>query len=262
MLEQLPEADAPPPKLPVFFVLGVLCVDAVEPLAPALYREIVRPRPRGRRGRRRHLHRRDRGAARWRRGVVPDESLVCRGRGSTLPSDVPAGPRGGPRVRALSATAIAAVLATRSPSRRHGSRLLVAERTALNFLQRLSGIATSRTISSRAAAGRSALSNTRKTTPTLRCWSELRRPFRPRGESPRGLFDAILINDNPSVSAGGVQSPSRVPARIAPCSGLKYSRRDAGAGGGGKRSPSRRDDSCRQHVHRAIPRRCRLARHT
>ena len=46
--------------------------------------------------------------------------------------------------------------------------LLTAERTALNFLQRLSGIATLTRAFVDAAAGRIAVLDTRKTTPTLR----------------------------------------------------------------------------------------------
>ena len=82
--------------------------------------------------------------------------------------------------------------------------LLTAERTALNFLQRLSGIATqARTYVDR-AAGRITVLDTRKTTPTLRllekyavlCGGGTNHRFR--------LDDAVLIKDNHKRLAGGI----------------------------------------------------------
>ena len=52
--------------------------------------------------------------------------------------------------------------------------LLVAERTALNFLQRLSGIATLARTFVDAAGGRITILDTRKTTPTLRALAKVR----------------------------------------------------------------------------------------
>ena len=52
--------------------------------------------------------------------------------------------------------------------------LLTAERTALNFLQRLSGIATMTRKFVDAAGGRIIVLDTRKTTPTLRVLEEVR----------------------------------------------------------------------------------------
>lgn len=82
--------------------------------------------------------------------------------------------------------------------------LLVGERTALNFLQRLSGIATRTRQFVDAAAGRIAILDTRKTTPTLR---ELEKyAVRAGGGTNHraGLFDAVLIKDNHVRLAGGI----------------------------------------------------------
>ena len=82
--------------------------------------------------------------------------------------------------------------------------LLVGERTALNFLQRLSGIATRARRFVDAAGGRITILDTRKTTPTLRVLEKY--AVRTGGASNHrvGLFDAILIKDNHIRLAGGV----------------------------------------------------------
>ena len=82
--------------------------------------------------------------------------------------------------------------------------LLVGERTALNFLQRLSGIATRARRFVDAAGGRITILDTRKTTPTLRVLEKY--AVRAGGASNHrvGLFDAILIKDNHIRLAGGV----------------------------------------------------------
>lgn len=81
--------------------------------------------------------------------------------------------------------------------------LLIAERTALNFLQRLSGIATLTRQFVDAAGGRVRVLDTRKTTPTLRAlekWAVLAGG----GANHRsGLYDAVLIKDNHVRIAGG-----------------------------------------------------------
>jgi nicotinate-nucleotide pyrophosphorylase (carboxylating) len=83
--------------------------------------------------------------------------------------------------------------------------LLVGERTALNFLQRLSGIATRARRFVDAAGGRITILDTRKTTPTLRVLEKY--AVRTGGASNHrvGLFDAILIKDNHIRLAGGVR---------------------------------------------------------
>jgi nicotinate-nucleotide pyrophosphorylase (carboxylating) len=82
--------------------------------------------------------------------------------------------------------------------------LLVGERTALNFLQRLSGIATRARRFVDAAGGRITILDTRKTTPTLRVLEKY--AVRAGGASNHrvGLFDAVLIKDNHIRLAGGV----------------------------------------------------------
>jgi nicotinate-nucleotide pyrophosphorylase (carboxylating) len=82
--------------------------------------------------------------------------------------------------------------------------LLVGERTALNFLQRLSGIASRARRFVDAAGGRITILDTRKTTPTLRMLEKY--AVRAGGASNHrvGLFDAILIKDNHIRLAGGV----------------------------------------------------------
>lgn len=75
--------------------------------------------------------------------------------------------------------------------------LLTAERTALNFLQRLSGVATLTRRYVEAIAGtRAAILDTRKTTPGLR---ELEKQAVAAGGGTnhrRGLYDAVMVKDN------------------------------------------------------------------
>ena len=84
--------------------------------------------------------------------------------------------------------------------------LLIGERTALNFLQRLSGIATRARRFVEAAGGRITILDTRKTTPTLRVLEKY--AVRAGGASNHrvGLFDAMLIKDNHIRLAGGVRA--------------------------------------------------------
>jgi nicotinate-nucleotide pyrophosphorylase (carboxylating) len=83
--------------------------------------------------------------------------------------------------------------------------LLVGERTALNFLQRLSGVATRARRFVDASGGRITILDTRKTTPTLRVLEKY--AVRAGGATNHrvGLFDAILIKDNHIRLAGGVR---------------------------------------------------------
>ena len=84
--------------------------------------------------------------------------------------------------------------------------ILTGERTALNFLQRLSGIATlTRLYADAIAPYRNAvLLDTRKTTPSLR-FLERAAVRAGGGQNHRaGLWDAILIKDNHVAAAGGV----------------------------------------------------------
>jgi len=82
--------------------------------------------------------------------------------------------------------------------------LLMGERTALNFLQRLSGIATRTRRFVDAAGGRIRVLDTRKTTPTLRTLEKYAVRAGGATNHRMGLFDAILIKDNHIRLAGGV----------------------------------------------------------
>lgn len=95
--------------------------------------------------------------------------------------------------------------------------LLAGERTALNLVGRLSGIATTTAAHVRAVAGTAALvRDTRKTTPGLR---ELEKyAVRCGGGSNHrmGLFDALLVKDNHIRAAGGLAAAVRLARAAAP----------------------------------------------
>jgi len=82
--------------------------------------------------------------------------------------------------------------------------MLTAERTALNFLQRLSGIATLTRRYVDAAAGGITILDTRKTTPTLRALEKYAVRAGGGTNHRSGLDDGILIKDNHVRLAGGV----------------------------------------------------------
>ena len=82
--------------------------------------------------------------------------------------------------------------------------LLIAERTALNFLQRLSGIATRARAFVEASGGHITVLDTRKTTPTLRVLEKHAVAAGGATNHRFGLFDAVLIKDNHVRVAGGV----------------------------------------------------------
>jgi nicotinate-nucleotide pyrophosphorylase (carboxylating) len=84
------------------------------------------------------------------------------------------------------------------------SALLTAERTALNFLQRLSGTATLTRQFVDAAAGRITVLDTRKTTPLLRALEKYAVRAGGGVNHRFGLDDGILIKDNHIRLAGGV----------------------------------------------------------
>ena len=84
--------------------------------------------------------------------------------------------------------------------------LLTAERTALNFMQRLSGIATLTRTFVEAAAGRITILDTRKTTPLLRALEKYAVRAGGGVNHRGGLDDGILIKDNHIRLAGGVQA--------------------------------------------------------
>jgi nicotinate-nucleotide pyrophosphorylase (carboxylating) len=83
--------------------------------------------------------------------------------------------------------------------------LLTAERVALNFLGRLSGIATLTRRYVEAVAGtRAMIVDTRKTTPGLRAFEKYAVRCGGGRNHRAGLFDAILIKDNHIAAAGGL----------------------------------------------------------
>ena len=82
--------------------------------------------------------------------------------------------------------------------------LLTAERTALNFLQRMSGIATLTRQFVDAASGRIIILDTRKTTPLLRALEKYAVRAGGGANHRSGLDDGILIKDNHIRLAAGV----------------------------------------------------------
>jgi nicotinate-nucleotide pyrophosphorylase (carboxylating) len=83
--------------------------------------------------------------------------------------------------------------------------LLTAERTALNFLARLSGVATMAALAARAVAGSGAkVLDTRKTTPGLRMLEKAAVAAGGASNHRAGLYDAILIKENHIAAAGGI----------------------------------------------------------
>jgi nicotinate-nucleotide pyrophosphorylase (carboxylating) len=85
--------------------------------------------------------------------------------------------------------------------------LLTGERTALNFLGRLSGVATRAhevVARVRAAGGSARILDTRKTTPGMRTLEKRAVAHGGATNHRFGLFDAILIKENHAALAGGV----------------------------------------------------------
>jgi nicotinate-nucleotide pyrophosphorylase (carboxylating) len=104
------------------------------------------------------------------------------------------------------------VLEVEGPAR----SLLTAERTALNFLQLLSAVATKTAVYVEAVKGtRAKIVDTRKTLPGLR----LAQKYAVRtggGVNHRiGLYDAVLIKENHIAAAGGVTPVLQAAARVA-----------------------------------------------
>jgi len=101
------------------------------------------------------------------------------------------------------------------------SALLTGERVALNFLQRLSGVATLTRRFVDAAGGRVTILDTRKTTPTLRTLE--RYAVRMGGGTNHrfGLFDAFLIKDNHIRLGGGIAAAVQRARRFRPDLGIE-----------------------------------------
>ena len=83
--------------------------------------------------------------------------------------------------------------------------VLTAERTALNFLQRLSGVATLTDAYVRALSGtHTRVCDTRKTTPGLRMLEKEAVSHGGGANHRHGLYDGILIKENHIEAAGGI----------------------------------------------------------
>jgi len=98
----------------------------------------------------------------------------------------------------------------------HTRALLTAERTALNFLGRLSGIATLTTRLVDLVEGTGVLiADTRKTTPTLRALEKYAVRMGGGSNHRFGLYDAVMIKDNHIAAAGGIgRAVAMVRARV------------------------------------------------
>ncbi|MFH1084248.1 MAG: carboxylating nicotinate-nucleotide diphosphorylase [Chloroflexota bacterium] len=96
-----------------------------------------------------------------------------------------------------------------------GAGILTAERVALNFLQRMSGIATLTQRYVQAVAGtRARILDTRKTAPGLRALDKLAVKLGGGHNHRIGLYDMVLIKDNHIEAAGGITAAvERVRAR-------------------------------------------------
>ncbi|NPV72900.1 MAG: carboxylating nicotinate-nucleotide diphosphorylase [Pelotomaculum sp.] len=95
--------------------------------------------------------------------------------------------------------------------------ILTGERLALNFLQRLSGIATRTARLVELIAGEKArLVDTRKTTPGLRMLEKYAVRVGGGYNHRFGLYDAVLIKDNHIKAAGGIRAAVEAARRGAP----------------------------------------------
>lgn len=84
--------------------------------------------------------------------------------------------------------------------------ILAAERTMLNFLMHLSGVATQARRFAQAVEGTGAVVvDTRKTVPGLRAWEKRAVVLGGCANHRFGLFDLVLIKNNHIVAAGGVR---------------------------------------------------------
>jgi nicotinate-nucleotide pyrophosphorylase (carboxylating) len=108
--------------------------------------------------------------------------------------------------------------------------LLTGERTALNFLGRMSGVATLAARAVRAVEGAGArVLDTRKTTPGLRALEKAAVAAGGATNHRTGLYDAILIKENHIALAGGIAAAVRRAREAAPelASSLEVEVRDS-----------------------------------
>ena len=95
--------------------------------------------------------------------------------------------------------------------------ILSGERTALNFLQRMSGIATYTRRAVRLLEGsKTKLVDTRKTTPGLRAFEKYAVGIGGAGNHRFNLSDGVLLKDNHIGAAGGVKQAIKAAKEYAP----------------------------------------------
>jgi nicotinate-nucleotide pyrophosphorylase (carboxylating) len=95
--------------------------------------------------------------------------------------------------------------------------IVTGERTALNFLQRLSGVATLTARCVREIEGTGAqILDTRKTTPGLRTLEKAAVAAGGGTNHRAGLYDMVLIKENHAAMAGGVGAAVRIAREHAP----------------------------------------------
>ena len=95
--------------------------------------------------------------------------------------------------------------------------LLSGERTALNYLQRMSGIATyTREIADLLKGSKTKLLDTRKTTPNMRVFEKYSVKVGGGYNHRYNLSDGILLKDNHIGAAGGVREAVRMAKEYAP----------------------------------------------
>ena len=95
--------------------------------------------------------------------------------------------------------------------------LLSGERTALNYLQRMSGIATyTREIADLLKGSKTKLLDTRKTTPNMRIFEKYAVKIGGGNNHRYNLSDGILLKDNHISAAGGVKNAVKMAKEYAP----------------------------------------------
>ena len=96
--------------------------------------------------------------------------------------------------------------------------LLCGERTALNYLQRMSGIATyTHQVAALLKGSRTKLLDTRKTTPNNRIFEKYAVRIGGGNNHRYNLSDGVLLKDNHIGAAGGVKEAIQAAKEYAPC---------------------------------------------
>jgi nicotinate-nucleotide pyrophosphorylase (carboxylating) len=124
--------------------------------------------------------------------------------------------RGGADVSLLAASGAQISLAQHIASVNGPARtLLECERVSLNFLQRLSGVATlAQTYVDTVRGTKVKILDTRKTTPGLRLLEKMAAAAGGAVNHRQGLFDAVLIKNNHITAAGGVRAALQAAAKF------------------------------------------------